>query len=253
MVFILEPAACASSLDMSTERIAAPAPNGGLVIGSVLVRSTQETSAGGRATTEQATMYEFDVVQTQPRDPNGESPYVPVTSWKPEPAGTPIPRPASPGQYLMKRFYRTGLSGTGETLNLVFESQSGRVVYGLKACSLVPAQLTKEKNIAFPCRTPTRPLSHNSPQHSHPTQQAVTALCDSPGREPMTGWEQYVCSVSSPAPTCAPTTLNYRMSNATHVLIIHEVEAYPAWKVVFDGTADIRKHAGEIRVPTSPA
>ena len=31
-----------------------------------------------------------------------------------------------------------------------------------------------------------------------------------------------------------------------HVLIIHEVEAYPAWKAIFDQAADIRKHAGEI-------
>ncbi|MFZ1853239.1 MAG: antibiotic biosynthesis monooxygenase [Nitrosomonas sp.] len=31
-----------------------------------------------------------------------------------------------------------------------------------------------------------------------------------------------------------------------HVLIIHEVESYPAWKAVFDQAADIRKHAGEI-------
>jgi len=31
-----------------------------------------------------------------------------------------------------------------------------------------------------------------------------------------------------------------------HVLIIHEVEAYPAWKVVFDNATDIRKAAGEI-------
>lgn len=31
-----------------------------------------------------------------------------------------------------------------------------------------------------------------------------------------------------------------------HVLIIHEVESYPAWKAVFDHAADIRKHAGEI-------
>ena len=31
-----------------------------------------------------------------------------------------------------------------------------------------------------------------------------------------------------------------------HVLIIHEVEAYSAWKVVFDQAADIRKRAGEI-------
>ncbi|HPG89582.1 MAG TPA: antibiotic biosynthesis monooxygenase [Hyphomicrobium sp.] len=32
-----------------------------------------------------------------------------------------------------------------------------------------------------------------------------------------------------------------------HVLIIHEVEDYPAWKAVFDQAAAIRKHAGEIR------
>jgi quinol monooxygenase YgiN len=31
-----------------------------------------------------------------------------------------------------------------------------------------------------------------------------------------------------------------------YVLIIHEVEAYPAWKAVFDQAAEIRKQAGEI-------
>ena len=31
-----------------------------------------------------------------------------------------------------------------------------------------------------------------------------------------------------------------------HVLIIHEVESYPPWKLVFDQAADIRKRAGEI-------
>ena len=31
-----------------------------------------------------------------------------------------------------------------------------------------------------------------------------------------------------------------------YVLIIHEVESYPAWKAVFDQAADIRKNAGEI-------
>lgn len=31
-----------------------------------------------------------------------------------------------------------------------------------------------------------------------------------------------------------------------HVLIIHEVEAYPAWKTVFDQAAGMRKRAGEI-------
>ncbi len=31
-----------------------------------------------------------------------------------------------------------------------------------------------------------------------------------------------------------------------HVLIIHEVESYPAWKAIFDQAADIRKQAGEL-------
>ncbi len=31
-----------------------------------------------------------------------------------------------------------------------------------------------------------------------------------------------------------------------HVLIIHEVEAYPAWKVIFDQATEMRKRAGEI-------
>lgn len=31
-----------------------------------------------------------------------------------------------------------------------------------------------------------------------------------------------------------------------HVLITHEVNAYQAWKVIFDKAADIRKEAGEI-------
>ncbi len=31
-----------------------------------------------------------------------------------------------------------------------------------------------------------------------------------------------------------------------HVLIIHEVDAYQAWKAVFDNAAGIRKNAGEI-------
>ena len=31
-----------------------------------------------------------------------------------------------------------------------------------------------------------------------------------------------------------------------HVLIIHEVASYPAWKTVFDQAAEIRKRAGEI-------
>lgn len=33
----------------------------------------------------------------------------------------------------------------------------------------------------------------------------------------------------------------------SHVLIIHEVEEYRAWKKIFDAAANIRKEAGEIQ------
>lgn len=32
----------------------------------------------------------------------------------------------------------------------------------------------------------------------------------------------------------------------SYVLIIHEVDSYSAWKIIFDQAADIRKDAGEI-------
>lgn len=32
-----------------------------------------------------------------------------------------------------------------------------------------------------------------------------------------------------------------------YVLIVHEVESYPAWKKIFDQAAEMRKAAGEIR------
>jgi len=32
-----------------------------------------------------------------------------------------------------------------------------------------------------------------------------------------------------------------------HVLIVHEVAAYPAWKAIFDAAAGLRKAAGELR------
>ncbi|WP_411870199.1 antibiotic biosynthesis monooxygenase [Vulcanococcus limneticus] len=31
-----------------------------------------------------------------------------------------------------------------------------------------------------------------------------------------------------------------------YVLILHEVASYPAWKLIFDQAADVRKQAGEI-------
>src|SRR6266508_2777097 len=69
-------ASCATSFDMSGERITAPGPEWGVVIGSVLVQP--ETVASDKKATGHevaGTCYEFDIVQIQPADPHGDNPY----------------------------------------------------------------------------------------------------------------------------------------------------------------------------------
>ncbi len=39
---------------------------------------------------------------------------------------------------------------------------------------------------------------------------------------------------------------NHKVLFMKRVLIIHEVDAYPAWKAIFDQAAGMRKRAGEI-------
>lgn len=170
-------ASCASSLDMSTERIAAPGPEWGIVIGSVLVRPTEASSAVEAAASDRATMYEFDVVQIQPGDPTGESAYaaryhVEAMAGQEKPFLTRL----RPGQYLIKNFHRTGMTGTGGDLNLVFESQSGRVVYVGQVLVEVPPQLTQGKEYRFSVQDAHEAtFSQLAPQHGNLTQQAVTA------------------------------------------------------------------------------
>ena len=56
------------------------------------------------------------------------------------------------------------------------------------------------------------------------------------------------CSGRSAArPASEPERLGYSKGTCVqHVLIIHEVDAYPGWKAIFDQAADMRKRAGEI-------
>src|SRR5678816_2827712 len=62
---------CTTPFDMSDERITAPGPDWGVVIGSVLVRPVEMASdknAAGRDVLDSS--YEFDIVPVQPGDPN---------------------------------------------------------------------------------------------------------------------------------------------------------------------------------------
>lgn len=43
-----------------------------------------------------------------------------------------------------------------------------------------------------------------------------------------------------------PNKTRYQGAGNYFVLILHDVEAYPAWKYVFDDAREIRKRAGEL-------
>ena len=112
------------------------------------------------------TVYEFDVVRNAAEGPEWRKPYVSRYQFGSQSrAGTPIPRPTSAGAVSDERFYRTGLSGTGETS--ISSSRANRVAWShVGKCSLKFQRNSPGKRIsAFPCRTPTRPLSRNSPRN----------------------------------------------------------------------------------------
>ena len=69
-------AACAKSFDMSGERLTPLGPEWGIVVGSVLVKPAKVAEEGGKSRDAAGMAYEFDIVQSQPGDPEGESPYV---------------------------------------------------------------------------------------------------------------------------------------------------------------------------------
>lgn len=52
--------------------------------------------------------------------------------------------------------------------------------------------------------------------------------------------------ISSVAVPQSASDLNKEIVEMQFVLIVHEVESYPAWKIVFDRASGIRKAAGEI-------
>lgn len=169
--------ACASSLDMSSRRLAAPDSDWGIVIGSVLVQQTQEGATPRAAAGDRPAMYAFDVVQIQPTDPNGES-FSAARYHIDTMAGQErsfLSR-LRPGQYLMKNFHRTGTSATGGELNLIFESQPGRVVYVGRVLVDIPSEPTYGKEYRFFVQDAHEATySKLAPHHGQLTQQAVTA------------------------------------------------------------------------------
>ena len=167
---------CTTSFDMSNERIVAPGPEWGVVIGSVLVRPEDIASgknAAGRDVFNSS--YEFDIVPIQPGDPNGEGPY--VQQFRLDAKGGEerifIARLRS-GQYLIRRFHEEGLTGLGGELDVVFASMAGEVRYIGRVVVEIPRRISKGKDYRFTVENAREPtLAQVSATHPDLIKDAV--------------------------------------------------------------------------------
>ena len=167
---------CTTSFDMSDERLTPLGPEWGVVIGSVLVQPERVVSgknATGREVSDAS--YEFDIVQIQPADPNGEGPYA---EWyrldaKAGEERIFIARLRS-GQYLIKNFHQAGVMGIGGDLELVFASLAGEVRYIGRVRVEIPQRASRGKDYRFTVENAREPtLAQVSKQHADLTKDAV--------------------------------------------------------------------------------
>lgn len=168
--------ACSKSFDMSGERLTPLGPEWGVVIGSVLVQPVKEVSGEQtkrRETTE--VTYEFDIVQSPPGDPDGESPYAEryLLEAKAGEERIFVSRLRS-GQYLMKIFAQAGMAGIGGDLDLMFASQAGEVRYVGRVLVQVPDRVSRGKGYRFTVENAREStLAQVSQQHADLAKQAI--------------------------------------------------------------------------------
>lgn len=174
---LLSLVSCATSFDMSGERMTPLGPEWGVVVGSVLVQledAPPGKKVAGRDVSDST--YEFDIVQIQANDPNGEDPY--AKRYRLEAmAGEErlfIARVRS-GQYLIKRFDEEGLTGLGGELDLVFSSMAGEVRYIGRLLVKIPKRMSRGKDYRFTVENAREPtLALVSKQDAELTKDVVT-------------------------------------------------------------------------------
>ena len=142
---------CTKAFDMSSELINRPGPEWGVVIGSVLVQaegSGSDNDVSGRDALKDS--YEFDIVQIQPADPEGENAYAQWYHLRAK-AGEEhvfVSR-LPPGQYLLKRFRENRVTGIGGDLNLVFVAAPGETRYIGRVLVEIPRRVSRGKAYRF--------------------------------------------------------------------------------------------------------
>ena len=175
LVLALSLAACAKSFDMSDERLSPLGPEWGVVIGSVLVKPVKLSSENGKSGDASDTTYEFDIVQSQPGDPEGETPYAERYRLQSK-AGEErvfISRLRT-GRYMMRSFAQDRIAGKGGDLGIVFDSMAGEVRYVGRLLVEVPQRVSRGKEYRFTVENGReKTLTKIAEQHPDLAKQAV--------------------------------------------------------------------------------
>jgi hypothetical protein len=145
---LLALAGCATPLlDMSGGRIEPAGPDGGVVIGSVLVQAEQEPPSSwfnrlfGRKAA--GFVYDFELVKVDVTDPEGAHPYAARYALDAKPGEERIFVARLPvGTYLFKTFHHEGLSAMGGDLGLTFSVAPDATRYIGRLFLEVPRRVT---------------------------------------------------------------------------------------------------------------
>ena len=152
LLLTLSVAACAKSFDfdMAGEQLTPLGPEWGIVVGSVLVKPVKHADESGRSRDAADVTYEFDIVQSQPGDPEGESPYAERYRLESK-AGEErvfVSRLRT-GRYMIRSFAQDRIAGKGGDLGLVFESMAGEVRYVGRLLVEVPQRVSRGKEYRY--------------------------------------------------------------------------------------------------------
>jgi len=182
LVALLALSGCTTpSLDMSGGRIEPAGPDGGVVIGSVLVQAEEEPpdSWFNRLFGRKAAgfVYDFDIVRIDAHDPEGAHPYADRYALDAKPGEERIFVARLPvGTYLFRAFRHEGLSAMGGELGLIFSVAPDVTRYIGRLFLEVPRRVTIGVPFTYTvqdARDATLAAVHK--QYSDVGQQAVNA------------------------------------------------------------------------------
>lgn len=142
------------SLDMSGGRVEPPGPDGGMVIGSVLVQAEKEPPDSwfnklfGRKAA--GFTYDFEIVSVNTNDPKGERSYERRYELDAKPGEERIFVARLPtGSYLIKTFRHEGWSAMGGNLGLLFSVAPDTTQYVGRLLLEVPRRVTMGTAFTF--------------------------------------------------------------------------------------------------------